>query len=182
MENLKLSDQFLNIEEEEREGWAIKDDLAADWALDKIRESQAEFLRFDMVAQAKITQIKLELEKEKEKMEREVSFFESKLRDYFQGVKVKETKTQKSYKLPSGTLKLKKAKVDFKHDKAKLLKEAEELNLVDYIKIKKDFDWANFKKGLAINGTSIVDKETGEVIELDGLTVVEKPEEFSVEV
>ena len=48
---------------------------------------------------------------------RQKGFFETKLYEYFQTVKTKETETQKSYKLPSGVLKFKKSKFDFEYDK-----------------------------------------------------------------
>ena len=182
MENLKLSDEFLNVKEEERESWEIKDDLSADWAIEKIGETNAEYNRFEMVAKAKIQQIQEVLKKEQEKRDREVSFFESKLREYFETVQAKETKTQKTYKLPSGTLKMKKSSMTFKYDKKKLLEKAEQLQMNDYIKTKKEFDWAKFKKNLVIQGNNIVDKESGEIIDLEGLGVTEKPAEFKVEV
>lgn len=185
MENLMLDliDEFLDIQEEEKEVWKVEDDLGADWCLDKIRESKAEYNRFEMVAKAKIQQIEQALKKEKEKMENEVSFFESKLREYFETVKPEETKTLKKYKLPSGELRLKKAQTVFKYDKNKLAEIADKYeNMNDYVKIKKDFDWANFKKNLKIEGNSIINKETGEIIEIEGLSIRENPEEFSVEV
>lgn len=185
MENLMMDliDEFLDIQEEEKETWKVEDDLGADWCIDKIRESKAEYNRFEMVAKAKIQQIEHALRKEKEKMENEVSFFESKLREYFETVKAEETKTLKKYKLPSGELRMKKSQVTFDYDKKKLLEVAEtDGNMDDYIKVKKDFDWANFKKNLKIEGNSIINKETGEIIEIEGLAIKEKPEEFSVEV
>lgn len=48
--------------------------------------------------------------------------------------------------------------------------------------MKKDFDWSEFKKNLAIEGNTIVNKNTGEIIEIEGLGLVEKDEVFSVEV
>ncbi|WP_425447771.1 host-nuclease inhibitor Gam family protein [Dethiothermospora halolimnae] len=182
MEELRLSDEFLNVEEEEKETWKVQDDLAADWVLDKIRESKAEYSRFEMIAKAKIEQIKDRLEKEKKKMKDEVGFFESKLREYFETVKAKETKTQKSYNLPSGKLKLKKSKATFDYKKDKLLDMAKEQKLEDLIKVKEDFDWAEFKKQLKIDGDKIINKETGEVLSIEGLGIKHKPEEFKVEV
>lgn len=176
MEMRDLINENLNI----GEGWQVTDDLKADWAIDKIKEVDAEFKRFEIVAKNKISQIQDALQVEQEKADRERSFFESKLREYFEGVKFKETKTQQSYKLPSGTLKMKKAKIDFDYDKKKLLEVAEKTQMVDYIKIKKDFDWAEFKKTLQIKGTAIIDKETGEFVEIEGLGTKEKPEEFKV--
>lgn len=182
---LDIIDDFLDIQEDEKEVWKVGDDLSADWCLDKIREAQAEYNRFEMVANAKIQQIQEALFKEKKKAESEISFFESKLREYFETVDklAKETKTQKAYKLPSGTLKLKKSKAEFDYDKAILVVVAENYeNMSEYIKIKKDFDWADFKKNLSIQGDSIINKETGEIVEIEGLKLKTKPEEFSVEV
>ena len=185
MENIMLDmiDEFLDIEEEEKETWKVEDDLKADWCLDKIRESKAEYNRFEMVAKAKIQQIDQALKKEKVKVENETGFFEAKLREYFETVKTEETETLKKYKLPSGQLKIKKATTVFDYDKKKLVETAEKYeNMDNYIKVKKDFDWANFKKNLSIEGNSIVNKETGEIVEIEGLKLKTKTEEFSVEV
>jgi len=190
MNALDLINEFLNIKEEEKEVWKVKDDVEADWCLDKIRECKAEYNRFEMVAKEKIFQIEMALKREKEKMERETGFFEGKLREYFEKVKAnaKDTKTQRSYKLPSGVLKLKKSTVTFEYDKDKLLDYAENQSLDDYIKIVKEFKWAEFKKVLEIREDiktkerSIVNKETGEILSIEGLGIHEKPEEFIVEV
>lgn len=185
MENLisNMADEFLNINEEQKEVWKVDDDLKADWCLDKIRESQAKYERFETVAKNKIKQIESVLKKEKDKYKNEVSFFEGKLREYFETVETEETKTLKKYKLPSGQLKVKKGSTTFKYDKKKLVEVADKYeNMQDYIKIKKDFDWANFRKNLEIKGNTIVNKETGEIIDIEGLDVETKPEEFKIEV
>lgn len=180
---INMIDEVLDINEEEKEVWKVKNDLEADWCLDKIRESKAEYNRFEMVAKAKIQQIEAVLKKEKEKMENETSFFETKLREYFETVGTKDTKTLKKYKLPSGELKLKKSQTTFKYDKDKLAEVADKHeNMQKYIKIKKDFDWIEFKKKLEIKDNSIIDKDTGEIIEIEGLSIEEKPEEFKVEI
>lgn len=69
MENvmMKLIDKTLNIQEEEKGVWKVTDDLKADWCLDKIRESKAEYNRFEMVAKAKIEQIEAALKSQKKK-------------------------------------------------------------------------------------------------------------------
>lgn len=184
MENLMLDliDDFLNIDEEQKETWKVEDDLSADWCLDKIRESKAEYNRFEMVAKAKIQQIEEALKKQKQKCDGEVNFFEGKLREYFETVEKQETKTLKKYKLPSGQLKAKKSTVTFNYDKKKLLDYAEKEKLKDLIKVTKDFKWADFKKQLEIKDNEIINIETGEIIDIDGLTIETKSEEFSVEV
>ncbi|MSS44474.1 hypothetical protein FYJ27_12415 [Anaerosalibacter bizertensis] len=184
MENMiSIADRFLSIDEEEKDVWKVKDDLAADWCLDKIRESKAEYNRLEAVSKAKIQQIQELLKKEKEKADREIGFFESKLREYFETVETQDTKTLKKYKLPSGELKLKKPQAIFKYNKKKLSEVADKYeNMQEYVKIKKDFDWAGFKNNLIISDGNIINKNTGEIVEIDGLSIEEKPEDFKVEV
>ena len=182
MENIKLSDGFINIQEDEKEVWKITDDLIADWSLDKIREIQAEYNRFEMVANAKLEQIRAKLESERNKMTNDTEFFECKLREYFETVKTRDTKTLKKYSLPSGNLRLTKAKTTFECDKNKTLLDANKKGLNDYIKQTESFQWGEFKKILDIKDDKIVNKDTGEIVELDGLSTVEKQAEFKVEV
>lgn len=203
MENLMLNiiDEFLEIEEDQKEVWKVKNDVDADWCLDKITEYKAEYNRFEMVAKAKMQQIEMSLKKEKKKMDNDISFFESKLREYFETIKdiAKDSKTQKVYKLPSGSLRIKKEQMVIDYDKSKLLGYAEQFEdgeMDEYIKTTKEFKWADFKKILSIENGTLVDKETGELVEVDyimnketgeiveieGLEIKTKPEEFIVEV
>lgn len=177
---MQIIDENLGVEE--REVFKITSDILADWALDKIREIQAEYSRFELVAKERIDQLQIKLDKEKEVMENDKSFFEAKLREYFETVDKKETKTQLSYKLPSGNLKMKRSKVDFDYNKDELLNYAKANKIEDLIKTTESFAWAEFKKKLDIQGSSIVNKETGEIVEIEGLSVIEKPSEFKVEV
>lgn len=169
----KLSDEFLSIEE----GWRIKEDLEADWCLDKIRESKAEFSRIEMVAKAKIEQIQTMLKKQEEKVFNETGFFEAKLREYFTGVKTKDTKTKRSYQLPSGKLVEKKQSPEFIRNEEKLL-EWTENNAGAFVKIEKSIDWAGLKKNVDVIGNLVINKDTGEIVE--GVTVVERDPKFEV--
>lgn len=182
MENKMMDIIDENLDVEEKETWKIDTDILADWALDKVREIQADHKRFEIVAKERISQLQMQLDKDKERAANETSFFESKLREYFESVDKKETKTQLSYKLPSGVLKMKKSKLDFDYDKDKLLSYAKESELKDLIKTSESFAWAEFKKKLTVQGNSIINKETGEVLEIEGLGIIEKPSEFKVEV
>ena len=181
---LDLIDDFLDIDEEKKEVWTVKDDLTADWCLDKIAEEMIALRRYEITVNSKVSQLQLKLKKEQEKANREIEFFKSKLREYFEQVqdKARETKTQKVYMLPSGSLKMKKEVIAFDYDKKKLLEYAENEELEDLIKVTKDFNWAEFKKVLEIKGDSIINKETGEIMDIDGLSVESKPEIFTVEV
>lgn len=181
-ENFRLADMFLEVNEEEKETWKIDNDNVADWALDKIKESREDYERFERVALEKIEQIKIALENKKKQTENETSFFEAKLREYVETVKTKDTKTQKTYALPSGKLVLKKDKEDFKLDKEKVLnyiKENKE-EYREFIKTKEDLAWGDLKKNLIIDDGKIVDKSTGEVLEIEGLDIEIKPGEFEI--
>lgn len=169
----RLSDEFLTVEE----GWRIKDDLEADWAIDKIRDSKAEFARIEMVAKAKIEQIQTLLRKQEEKMFNETNFFEGKLREYFAGIKTKDTKTQRSYQLTSGKLVEKKQAPEFVRDDEKLLEWAEN-NAPSFVKIKKSADWAGLKKCVDVAGNLVINKDTGELVE--GVKVIEREPKFEV--
>lgn len=177
--DLRLSDVFLPEEEVKEEGFKVDDDLKADWCLDKIREANAEYNRFEMVVNAKIEQLQQALKKAQDKRDREVGFFEGKLREYFEIVKAKETKTQKSYSLPSGKLVLKYQQPEFKKDEETLLSWVEN-NKPQFVKIKKSVDWANLKKTIKVVGDVVIESETGEIIE--GVTVEEREPKFIVEV
>ena len=96
-------------------------------------------------------------------------------------VKAKETKTQKSYKLPSGTLKVKYQKPEYKRDDAKLT-EFLKNNYISYVETVYKPKWADFKKAtnfITKDGKAIIE-DTGEVI--DGVEVIEREPTFEVEI
>lgn len=181
IENLAMKNLGVNIEDEQqREVWKIENDSSADWALDKIRETQAEYKRFEMVVSNKIAQLQAALQTEKERMENEVNFFQGKLCKYFETVPRKKTKTQEVYKLPSGRLVKKYKAPKIVRDDAKLVEWLEANSMDELVKIEKKPDWATLKKCTEVAGEKVINKATGEVI--DGVKAVEQNPEFKVEV
>lgn len=181
-DNLEISmvDEIIG---QEQEGWRITDDSMADWAIDKIKNIKNEYNRKEMVAKNKIAQIEMWLQKQKEDAERQIAFFEAKLREYFETLPkqhLKITKTQKQYKLPSGTLKIKYRQPEFIRDDKKLVEWIEAGGMSDFIKIKKMPKWEELKKHVKVEGNKVVFVETGEII--DGIEVQEREPEFVVEV
>ena len=85
-------------------------------------------------------------------------------------VPAKDTKTQMSLKLPSGTIKFIKSKLDYDRDDDELLEYCKE-NATDFIKIKESVNWVEFKKHLEIKNDIVINKDTGEII--DGINVIE---------
>lgn len=97
------------------------------------------------------------------------------LATYFETVKSKETKTQKSYKLISGTLVYKKPSTKINHDDEKLIKA---LDGTEFVEIKKSLKWGEYKKNLIVSDNDVIDTTTGEVIE--GRTVEDVPASFNI--
>jgi len=181
IENLALKNLGVDIEnEQQREVWKIENDNSADWALDKIRESQAEYKRLEMTVNNKISQLQAALQAEKEAMERELNFFQGKLAEYFETVPRKATKTQETYKLPSGKLVKKYKAPKIERDNDKLVAWLEQNDMPDLVKTEKKADWVTLKKETEIVGDRVISKHTGEVIE--GVTAVPQNPEFRVEV
>ena len=157
-------------------------ELQADELISSIKELQEDKQRFEAIAKGKIENIQSTLEIQTIHIDNEVQFMKDQLRAFFNTVKAKETKTQKSYSLLSGKLIYKKASQKIKHDDVKILEWAEEY-AVDFIDIKevKRFQWAEFKRELVISNGMITNKTTGEVLEgIDGLTLEEVKESFDI--
>lgn len=159
----------------------IKNDVEADEVLEQIRDIRAEAQRFEMIANARIQNIQQQLDLQLKKLGDEEQLLIDQLRAYSLGVKFKETKTQKKYKLLAGELVIKKTTTKIEvADREKLIQYAE-TSADKYVKIKKDVDWAGLKKVLDIDGSSVINKETGEILsDLEGLTVKEIGEIFEI--
>lgn len=115
-----------------------------------------------------------------------VRHLEEELKVLMNTVPKAETKTQYKVALLCGDIVLKKPTKKIDYDKKKLLEWAKANNYEDYIGRKEveEFKWAEFKSNLAIQegfeSSSIVDITTGEVLIIDGLSVVDVPEELVI--
>ena len=107
-------------------------------------------------------------------------FLTSKLAEYFETVPHKTTKTKASYRLLSGTLTRKFGKASMEKDDDKLVEFLKASGNLEFIKTEERPKWGEYKKRLEIMGGSVVDKETGEIV--DGVKAIEKPDTFSVDV
>lgn len=155
IENEVLDGEILEDSADENLQWLIEDDHNADWAIKKIKEAQAEADRWRQYYTAMI-------EKEEKRAERTISFMKAKLREYFDSVPHKETKTTEKYPLPSGELVLKKPKKVFNHDDSVLLNWLKENGFSEFVKVTEKPDWAGFKKRLTEDSNGIIcDSETG---------------------
>lgn len=152
--------------EEETEGtelasrWHIKNDQDADWAVQKIQKAKAEFDRWRRYYEGLI-------EKVESNTERTVEFFTERLKEYFDTVPHKETKTTEKYPLPSGDLILKKPKTVWNHDDGELLDWLKKHFFYEFIKVTEKPDWAGFKKRLTEDSNGVIcESETGLVCDV----------------
>jgi len=99
------------------------------------------------------------------KCDRNIEFQNRKLREFFMTVPHRSTKTMEAYDLPSGKISISYSKQSMVPDKVAILKRFEEQGDDEFIKLKKELDWANYKTRLFISSNGeVLDKETGEVV------------------
>lgn len=160
-------------------GFSINDDSKAEWALNIIKLERQERDRLIEVCEKRIEEYKQKIEQYKEQYEKRESYLKSLLNQYFQTVPHKKTKTQETYKLPSGTLKLKLPSVEYQRDDAKLLEWLKTSGMKQYIQTKETPKWVELKKIIQVAGDKVLTQD-GEIVE--GVTAVEKPATFELDV
>jgi hypothetical protein len=176
--SLEIVDDVLQENTAGNTEFIIDDDKKAEWALRKIAEERAETQRYINVCKSMILEYEEKIREAEEKNKRKLSYLESKLQQYFESVAHKTTKTQETYKLPSGTLRLKYQQAEFKRDEQKLTNWLKENNLNEFIKVEEKPNWVELKKKIKVSGDKAV-SEDGQVI--DGIEVIEKPPIFEIE-
>lgn len=184
LDELEGMDDALWVQEETedtpRPAWRITDDGCADWACRKIAEEKAELDRIRELADAQIQKIEEKVAAAERRFQNGTRFLTGKLAEYFETVPHKTTKTKASYRLLSGTLTRKFGGTTMKQDDEKLVQFLKGSGQLEFIKTEEKPRWGDFKKRLEIMGGSVVDKETGEIVE--GVTVETKPDTFTVDV
>lgn len=167
-------------EDAPRPAWRITDDGCADWACRKIAEEKAELDRIRELADAQIQKIEEKVAAAERRFQNGTRFLTGKLAEYFETVPHKATKTKESYRLLSGTLTRKFGGSQMKQDDAQLVQYLKDSGQLEFIKTEEKPKWGDFKKRLEIIGGSVVDKETGEIVE--AVQIIEKPDTFTVDV
>lgn len=146
--------------EEQAERWQIENDQDADWAVKKIQSAKAELDRWTRYYTGLIDKVS-------NSTENTVSFMTARLREYFDKVPHKETKTTEKYPLPSGELILKKPKAVWNHDDETLLDWMKKNGFSEFVKVTEKPDWAGFKKRLTEDSNGVIcDSETGLVCDV----------------
>ena len=160
--------------------FVIDTDEKAEWSIKKIAAERAETQRIISVCQDAINRYQDMILKAETDLENRTSYLTHQLQLYMNSVKAKESKTQKIYKLPSGTLKVKYQAPEFKRDDEKLTAYLMQNNYTDYIETKFKPKWAELKKNVVVQDGKAIIEDTGDVIE--GVAVIEREDKFEVEI
>jgi hypothetical protein len=146
----------------------------------QVEQEQAEL---QALLDARIQQLKDSFQGKFDILNGRKEYLITEIRALFDQVPSKETKTQAKVTLLSGDVVVKKATVKLDYDKKVLLENAEATGLGEYIKTKevKEFDWTSLKEKLDIQEDgSIVNAETGEVLDIEGLAVLPVAEQVVI--
>lgn len=164
---------------ETREEFQITDDKTAEWAIKKIKAAEDEYVRLMELVQAERKELDRKAEELSKHLESETGYLKGLLFKYFETVEKKETKTQQSYKLLSGSLVLRKSSVKIvKPDETKLVEFMENNGYENLVETKKSAKWSDFKKEIEIKDGQVILDDTGEV--LDWIVTEEDPGRFEV--
>ena len=153
-----------------------------DNVVESIKGIDYELLELEALLKAQIEQLKARFEQKQYLLKEKREKLQIQLRVLFEQVPQNETKTQRKVKLLNGDVVVKKPKLDFEKDIDKLLEWAKANNRDELINRKEvlSFKWADFKKRLVPTDCGIVDVETGETLEIDGLHAITKAEELEI--
>lgn len=137
---------------------------------------------FMSMAKAKKEQIDATVEIKKEKTINMQKHIEAQLRVLAEQVPQKDSKTQSKVQLLSGNVIIKKPTQTLVADKDKLIEWATEQSRLEYIdeKTVRSFKWKELKGDLDIVDGKVINLVTGELFEIDGITIEEKGEEVVI--
>ena len=177
--------ELMQEKQEIRERFTVDNDMKAEWCLSKIRNVRKEKDREIAELQRQMQFYKDQIDLVTQKANDDEDFFKSMLFPYFaerqEAGFTKETKTQISYKTPSGVLKIKhqNPEYNYKDNQDQTIVWLKKNDLAQFVKVKEEVDWAELKKTVKIVGDGVATKD-GEMI--PGIKVTEKDDVFEVEV
>ena len=157
------------------ESLVVSNDVEAEEKICEIRDTCAERDRIIEACWARIESYKKIIQTEADKAAQKIAWLENGLQCYFNSVEHQATKTQETYRLPSGKLKMKFAFERMVPDEEKLI-----IAYPAFVEHKPNLKWGELKKQLAIVDSKVVDTETGEIVQ--GVTLDAVPSKFIVEV
>lgn len=156
--------------------FTITDDKAADWAVRTVLAEEADAQRLADLCKQEASEL---LEKAKayiERGEKRTSFLKSKLAEYASSVEMKETKTQRKYELPHGTIMFKQKQPTFLKNEEVAINFLEASGFNIYVEEMKKLKWGEVKKEVTIKDG--VPYLSG--LKFEGIDVQENGESFEI--
>lgn len=171
--------ESMELEEKQKEEFKIENDSAAEWALERIHDNTEEADRLLKVLEEKMNELMEMKTKIVDRRDGSNRYLKGLLEGYFRsGLKTKDTKTQKSYKLLSGTLVMYKPVQKYEVDRNKVIEWAKSNGRGEYVVTEEKLRLAELKKTLVYDEGTVYDPDTGVIV--DGITAVVEPEKFEV--
>lgn len=168
---------YENYNEETDEKFEITNASQANWAINKIAEEKKRTEYFVAVAEEEIKKLQEQINEAKNKYNNATNFYTGLLTKYINtdDAPKKVTKTQESITLPAGKIIKKLPKLEYtmvdgkdvskEKGRVEFVKEVKEVSK-DFIKVKEEVDWANFKKQITSDEEgNVYFKDSGELIE-----------------
>lgn len=152
-----------------------------DEIVESIKEKEETINELEAILEMRIKDLKQHFKTKKDTLDDAILYLKTELRALFEQVEVKETRTQYKVALLSGDVVVKKPKKAFNYDK-KLLEKWAEKERPDLIEVKemKEFRWVDFKEELVIHEDRIINISTGEMVEIEGLSIKEVDEQIII--
>jgi len=157
----------------------IESDKDAEKCLLSIKETKTDHERQIDCCKEIIQEYQEKIKRLEEKQVNALMPYESQLQEYFSRVERKVSKTQESYKLPSGKIKLKFKTPEIKRTDEYLIQYLTRNEMHDKIKTTQSVDWAELKKEFTFKSGCAIDKN-GEIV--PGIKLIDREPEFIVEV
>lgn len=164
--------------EEVQEQFAVDNDEKAEWALARIREATEEHDRVLTLYEGEKKRLEDYKEQADRRFESATAYLKGLLAAYLETVPTKKTKTTEKYQLLTGQLVKRYGGIEYKRDDQRLVAWLKDNGKADLIKVTESPAWADLKKTVAVVDGSVIDTETGAVI--DGVTAEQKPDSFDI--
>ena len=135
-------------------------DFLIEKSIQEFKQIEAENKRLIEIAEAMKAEYDEKIQYYAEKIQLAEEYLLTHIESQVDIKEMKETKTEFNIKFPS-------AKVSISKDKTVLLKPDINNCPDEYIKVKTEVDWINYKKNLSIVGNNVIDKTTGEIKDVE---------------
>jgi phage host-nuclease inhibitor protein Gam len=177
-EVMRVLDQ--EIEEETQDKRFVVDSVdKLDWCVRQISEIEEEELPYIECAQRQIARLQQFVRKAEERIEERTAFFKALMRPFVEQM-LADSK-RRTINAPSGLVSLRKQEPEFEKDDDKLIAWLEENGKREFVKVKKQTDWAGFKKQLVdVMEDGTVVTVDGELIPVEAIRATKRPDKLYV--